>query len=155
MSGVFWRRLDAARNAALVAQLDLERELSARDSLLASLRGPRVHVVSLAAPSGGAPVARVFWNHEQRRFVVTAFALPPTSAGRTYQLWAIAEGKAPVSMGTFDTSTEGVATVALAVGADIEAMGVIKLCAVTQEPAGGSAGPTETPRFVGEWRHTD
>ena len=92
---------------------------------------------------------------DRRRFVVTAFRLPPAPTGRTYQLWAIAEGHGPVSMGTFNTDASGVATVTLPVGAEIEALGFIKACGITQEPSGGSSAPTETPRFAGEWRHTD
>ncbi len=37
----------------------------------------------------------------------------------------------------------------------ITGLGVIDVCALTEEPAGGSPGPTETPRLAGEWRHTD
>ena len=106
-------------------------EAAERDSALASLRGPTVHVVSLASPSGGQPVARVFWNHERDRFFVTAFNLPPAREGRTYQLWAITKGHAPVSMGTFTTNESGVAEVILPVGQDIDALGVIDSCGLT------------------------
>jgi anti-sigma-K factor RskA len=141
-------RQTATRNAALAARLD------AQDSTLAALAGPRVHVVSLAAP-GGRPAARVFWNHERSVFVVVAFALPPAPAERTYQLWAIAEGKAPVSMGTFNTAADGRGTAILPVDAAVTALGTIGLCGLTEEPLGGSAQPTEAPRLLGAWRHTD
>lgn len=154
-AGALWRQVGAERAAAGAAIAALDSARAERDSLLANLRGPRVHVVSLASPAGGQPVARVFWNHERSRFVVTAFALPPARAGRTYQLWGIAKGRAPVSMGTFDTNERGAAELILPVGRDIEALGVIDLCGVTEEPVGGSAAPTESPRYLGSWRHTD
>lgn len=154
-AGLLWRELDTLRDAALESQRDLTAVTAAHDSLLADVTGPRLHFVSLMGPEGGPPVARVFWNHDRRRFVVTAFRLPPAPAGRTYQLWAIAEGHGPVSMGTFNTDASGVATVTLPVGDAIEALGLIKACGITQEPSGGSRAPTETPRFTGEWRHTD
>lgn len=154
-AGLLWRELDTLRVTSLESQRELTAMTAAHDSLLADVTGPRLHFVSLMGPEGGQPVARVFWNHDRRRFVVTAFRLPPAPAGRTYQLWAIAEGHGPVSMGTFNTDAGGVATLTLPVGDEIEALGFIKACGITQEPSGGSSAPTETPRFAGEWRHTD
>ena len=157
-----WARNASARVDALAARVaDLDATLAARDvdlaerdSVLGFLTGPEVHVVSLAA-GDAKPVARVFWNHTENRFIVTAFDLPPAQQGRTYQLWAIVNGKAPMSMGTFNTDASGVTTAVLEVAPEILQAGVINLCALTEEPAGGSPGPTETPRLVGEWRHTD
>lgn len=146
-AGVGWLRERAARRA-------LAADVAARDSTLAALLGPEVHVVSLAA-TNREPTARVFWNHRRAVFIVTAFDLPPAPAGRTYQLWAIQQGKAPRSMGTFNTNAAGRATVVLPVDAVITQAGFIDLCGLTQEPAGGSPQPTETPRLVGTWRHTD
>ncbi|MGH7699335.1 MAG: anti-sigma factor domain-containing protein, partial [Gemmatimonadales bacterium] len=132
----------------------LVAEVAARDSTLAALLGPEVHVVSLAA-TDREPTARVFWNHRRGVFIVTAFDLPPAPTGRTYQLWAIQHGRPPRSMGTFNTSGAGRATVVLPVDPAITQAGFIDLCGLTQEPAGGSPQPTETPRLLGTWRHTD
>jgi anti-sigma-K factor RskA len=156
ITGITLARRAAARDAvALQARVDsLTMTAAARDSLLTSLTGPEVHVVSLAAGTA-KPVARVFWNHIAKKFIVTAFDLPPAQPGRTYQLWAISNGKAPVSMGTFTTDDNGDASVVLPVTAEVEALGFIDVCALTEEPAGGSPGPTETPRLMGPWRHTD
>lgn len=141
-------RRQAARARELAAQV------AARDSTLAALLGPEVHVVSLAA-TGRQPTARVFWNHRRARFIVTAFDLPTAPAGRTYQLWAIAKGKAPLSMGTFNTNAAGRATLTVPVDSAITQLGFIDFCGLTEEPAGGSPQPTETPRLLGAWRHTD
>jgi len=153
-AGLFARRNLADARALQERIVALDDSITARDSVLGYLTGPEVHVVSLAA-AGEKPVARVFWNHTRQRYIVTAFDLPPARPGRTYQLWAIAEGKAPVSMGTFDTDANGDAVAVLPVSAEIEQLGFINLCALTQEPAGGSPQPTETPALSGEWRHTD
>jgi anti-sigma-K factor RskA len=139
---------------------DLESRLAAThqalavsESTLAALLAPDVDVVTLSA-TGRNPSARVFWNQRRRLFVVTAFDLPAARRGRTYQLWAIAEGKAPVSMGTFNTTEAGRATLVIPVDSGITALGAVKLCAITEEPAGGSPQPTETPRLVGSWSRT-
>ena len=98
---------------------------------------------------------RVFWNHTRNVFIVTAFNIPRAPDGRTYQLWALRKDKAPLSMGTFNTDANGRATAILAVADNITEGGFIDLCGLTMEPIGGSAQPTEQPRLVGAWRHTD
>jgi anti-sigma-K factor RskA len=153
--GVIARRASVTNDALRLRVAELAAAVAARDSSLGSLVGTEVHMVSLAEP-GRAPVARVFWNHEESRFVVTSFGLPPAPAGRTYQLWAMPEGGgAPLSMGTFDPGQDGRATVVLPVSAEIRSVDVITLCLVTVEPVGGSPGPTETPRLSGRWIHAD
>lgn len=140
---------------------DLERGLALRDSVHAAdstalvlLTGPDVNVVSLAG-TNRAPSARIIWNHVLNRFVVFAFDLPAAPAGRTYQLWAIAKGHTPLSMGTFNTDAQGHAKVVLTVDREIAALGFVDNCGLTEEPSGGSPQPTETPRLLGAWRRTD
>jgi len=122
-------------------------EVAGRDSLLATLLGPRVQTATLAA-TGEPPSMRLFWNREQGVVVLAAYDLPPAAAGRTYQLWGIAEGEAPVSLGT---DPDGRATVTLSVPPGL----ALDLSAVTEEPAGGSPQPTTTPFLVGPWRPSE
>lgn len=153
--GAWSLRTQLDRNTELSADLALVRAaLASRDSLVASFLGPEVHVVSLSSV-GSQPSARVFWNHTRNVFVLTAFNIPPAPVGRTYQMWAIAKGREPMSMGTFNTDSSGRATVIVPVGQDVLAAGLIDNCAVTLEPAGGSSQPTEAPRLLGAWRHVD
>ena len=128
--------------------------LAARDSVLQAFMGPMVHVVSLSPSAAEKPTARVFWNHTKKVFIVTAFSIPQAPAGKTYQLWAIMKGKAPISMGTFNTDPSGRALAIVPVGSIADA-GFVDNCAMTLEPLGGSPQPTETPRLLGSWRHVD
>src|SRR5205085_826336 len=100
-----------ATRATLQRELAESRaELAVRDSTLAAFMGPEVHVVSLAEPATSLkrkPSLRVYWNHTRRVFIVTAFDLPALTRGRTYQLWAMRDGKPPLSMGTFAIGTHG------------------------------------------------
>jgi len=132
-----------------------EAEIARTDSTLAAFLGPEVHVVSLSAADEQKPRLRVFWNHTRRTFIVTALNLPAAPEGKTYQLWAIRKGKAPLSMGTFNADPSGRTASPLAVPAEITDGGFIDECALTVEPAGGSLQPTEPPRMVGSWRHVD
>lgn len=128
--------------------------LASRDSVLEAFLGPMVHVVSLAPGDDPKPSARVFWNHTKSVFIVTAFNIPQAPKGKTYQLWALREGQAPLSMGTFNTDPSGRALAVVPVGSVGDA-GFIDNCGLTLEPEGGSPQPTETPRLIGSWRHVD
>lgn len=136
-----------AERAALAHQLAAARSaLASRDSLLDALLAPDVATAQLTA-TDAAPSIQLYWNRRTGQLVMAAFRLPPAPGGRTYQLWAIPEGEAPVSVGVFNTSAEGQATVTflLAPGAEYA------LSAVTEEPEGGSAQPTSQPFLVGSW----
>jgi anti-sigma-K factor RskA len=80
--------------------------------------------------------------------ILTAFDLQPAPAGRTYQLWGIADGAQPVSLGTFNTGPSGQAAVALAFDPALR----FSVSAVTEEPTGGSPQPTTQPFLVGTFR---
>lgn len=137
-----------ANAAALGRTLDSARvALAERDSLIGALVDPNVGTASLAA-TGREPAARLFWNRARRLVVVAVFDLQPAPSGRTYQLWAIKKGQAPVSLGTFNTSAGGRGVFALPVPVGLEA----DLSAVTEEPAGGSPQPTQTPFLAGAWQ---
>jgi anti-sigma-K factor RskA len=127
--------------AALAAARD---SIAARDSLVATLLSPDIGTAALAA-TGQAPSARLYWSPSRRRVVMAVFRLPPAPAGRTYQLWAIAQGK-PVSLGVFNTAADGRLTAAMAVPPGL----TFELSAVTEEPAGGSPQPTQQPFLVGK-----
>lgn len=119
--------------------------VAARDSLIATIFSPDVVTAALAA-TGKPPSARLFWNQSRRRVVMAVFQLPPAHAGRTYQLWAIAQGKQPVSLGVFNTAADGRLTVAM----DVPLGLTFEVTAVTEEPAGGSPQPTQQPFLVGK-----
>jgi anti-sigma-K factor RskA len=153
-AGLQYSRATTALSQAQQELAAARRDAAGSDSLISAFLGPEVHVVSLSQGEQ-KPAARVYWNHTRNIFIVTAFDVPPAPEGRTYQLWAIAKDKAPVSMGTFNTDATGRATAILPVATSITEAGFIDLCGLTLEPAGGSPQPTETPRLIGSWRHTD
>ena len=121
--------------------------LAQRDSLVASLVAPDVQAVTVSG-SGPAPSARYFLDRRAGRIVIAASALPPAANGRTYQLWGIETGKAPVSLGTFNTDSSGRALTSVAIPAGLR----IAVTAVTDEPSGGSPQPTTTPFLAATWK---
>lgn len=102
-----------------------------------------VHMKNIDTVTG--PGIQFFWNQKQHRGLLHAFRLRPAPAGRSYQLWLLVDGK-PVSAKVFNSDPDGHALVV-----DIELpsspAGVTDVL-LTEEPAGGSPGPTTTP-FVG------
>jgi anti-sigma-K factor RskA len=125
----------------------LAAALVPRDSLLGTLLSPDVRTATLAS-TGRAPSMRLFWDPARGRMILTAFDLQPAPAGRTYQLWGIADGAQPVSLGTFNTGPSGQAAVALAFDPALR----FSVSAVTEEPTGGSPQPTTQPFLVGTFR---
>jgi anti-sigma-K factor RskA len=94
--------------------------------------------VDLAGTKAAPAVAgRAFWSPTQG--LVVAFAnLPPTEAGRVYQLWVIPPGGDPIGAGLLDLESDGRA-LTLARPGTSDRVGTV---AITLEPAGGSAVPT-------------
>jgi anti-sigma-K factor RskA len=140
----------SARGAqtALTAALDSARaRLDSATQLVTAILDSTVGTADLAA-TGKPPSMRLFWNRTRNVVVIAAFELPPAPAGRTYQLWAIKKGQAPVSVGIFNTLPSGRAVLTLRMPAGFKP----DLSAVTEEPAGGSAQPTQQPFLVGAWQ---
>jgi len=145
------------RDARVAAQQSLESArlamdsasaaLRGRDSLVASLVSPDVEAVSVSG-TGPQPSAKYFFDRRAGRIVIAANALPPAAQGRTYQLWGIETGRAPVSLGTFNSDPSGRALATLVVPAGLR----VAVTAVTDEPAGGSPQPTTTPFLAATWK---
>ena len=114
--------------AASDTATQVRRILAAGDLRRVDLAGTK------AAPSVSG---RAFWSPTQG--MVVAFAnLPPTDAGRVYQLWVIPPGGNPIGAGLLDLASDGRA-LALASPGTSDRVGTV---AITLEPAGGSAVPT-------------
>lgn len=142
LGGAWWQERAARRT--------LEARVAEQSEVLATLLAPDVGVANLAA-TGKPPSARLYWNPQRLQVVFAVFDLPPAPAGRTYQLWVIATGKPPVSLGTFNTGPDGRLTTALKVPAGL----AFDLTAVTEEPAGGSPQPTQSPFLLGPVQRTE
>jgi anti-sigma-K factor RskA len=136
------KQADALREALAAMESDLDSTRQVIGALLDST----VVTTDLAA-TGKAPSMRLYWNRGRNIVVAAAFDLPPAPAGRTYQLWAIEKGRAPVSVGVFNSSPTGRAVITLQMPAGVKP----EVSAVTEEPEGGSTQPTQQPFLVGTW----
>lgn len=130
--------------------LSLRQALSRRESTLNAIleadRDLRVARV-LSADSVNGPGIQFFWNEKQRRGVLHAFRMPPAPRGRSYQVWLLQDGK-PHSISVFNSDRDGHALVQDLTLPPSSRGATLVL--VTEEPAGGSPGPTTTPFMSGE-----
>jgi anti-sigma-K factor RskA len=92
---------------------------------------------NLVDPDGNV-LARAVVLHDGTGYLKSV--LPALAAGRTYQLWGLG-GNAPVSLGVIGRNPDVVA---------FHAAGRPDKLAVTDEPAGGVAAPSQAPAAVGD-----
>lgn len=139
-------RVVTTSRVADAAALEASRAaITDRDRLIASLTGPDVAVMTLAASSGGEPTARMFWDRAAHTWTFVAHHLPAPRPGRAYQLWLVTAG-GKISAGTFTPGSDGEAVVRARYALDRNALDAV---AVTEEPEHGSAQPTTAPFIAG------
>jgi len=127
-------QLLTARNEKLSAEM---AALASRDTRTIALTGQQV------SPSASA---KVFLEPQQRRAVVFFYNLPANAADKSYQLWILrGDQPKPQSAGVFDVTQSGGASISIE---NLPLATEIKGLAVTLEPRGGVAQPTNTNFFV-------
>lgn len=123
----------AQKNEKLGAEM---AALASADTRQIALSGQQV------APAASA---RVFLEPGKRRAVVFFYNLPANAKDKSYQLWIIA-GDKPRSAGVFDVvDSNGNAVISIN---NLPVATEIKALAVTLEPRGGVAQPTNTNFYV-------
>lgn len=117
----------------------LQRELQAREEILALLTTPAAETITIAGTEHqpGAR-GRLVMDPNMQSAVFVASGLKPLDEGRVYQLWLI-HGAQPMAAGTFHADNEGQGTLVVPAGAAALPFDTI---GVSIEPAGGSEQPT-------------
>lgn len=111
--------------------------LAAEDTRTIALTGQEV------APAASA---KVFLEPNRRRALVFFHNLPANPSDKSYQLWIIrADQPQPMSAGVFDVTRDGAASISIE---NLPVATEIKALAVTLEPKGGVAQPTNTNFIV-------
>jgi anti-sigma-K factor RskA len=126
--------------------LRMSQQMNRDTKLVALLNSPSVQFVQLRGSEAGGKAAAKAFIVDGQQVLFYASNLPALPQGRTYQLWLL-RGRQPAiaSGGTF--SGDGLVDVAnRAVLTDVRGL------AVTEEPAGGSPGPTGHKILVGTVR---
>jgi len=136
------------RNARLQGELArLSETVNRTQQELARTRADRELLAAPAARTAtlsGTKVAerahaRLTFDAQTGRAMLTAADLPPAPAGKAYQLWFIAEGKPPMPGSVFQPDARGHAEMHETIPPEGRNAAVF---AVTLEPAGGTSAPT-------------
>lgn len=119
---------------------DQQRRIQQNTGLVAFFASPNLRFYRYEGTRNGPLAKAHVVAQEGNRLLFYAFHLPQLPAGRTYQLWLI-RGQSPaiVSGGVFQADKDGRAVVEFANPALLKD---VRQFAVTDEPAGGSPGPT-------------
>jgi anti-sigma-K factor RskA len=141
-------RVDVAELQSVGTSLHTElvrsqRELAALRDRFSHVRAASVKLVSFGGAADGR--VRIFVEPSSRRWLVFAYELPPITSEQDYQLWFLPESGAPIPAGLLRPDPDGVLT------ADVKepAAGAVVRAAVSLEPRGGSATPTEV-KLIGD-----
>lgn len=118
----------------------LQRQLNTSNEMIAMLQSDVFRKINLkAVPGKPDALVQVLWNTQTKEVFVNNQSLPPTPAGRQYQLWAIVDGK-PVDAGVLNGAKGNVQLMSRFERAEA--------FAITLERAGGSPTPTMEQMFV-------
>lgn len=117
-----------------------EQQLQASAQTLQLWQSNDVRKINLTSvPGKPEALAQVFWNAKTSEVYISDISLPPTPAGKQYQLWAIVDGK-PVDAGMLSSQKNGVQK--------MKAFPTADAFAITLEKEGGSPTPTMEEMYV-------
>jgi anti-sigma-K factor RskA len=148
------------RNQQLLASTESERaasqqELTAMQDQMAKmhretaiLTDPASVKITLAAQKIQAPQMVAMW-HAKYGIVLTGQKVPMPSGNRVLQLWLIPKAPGGKPMPSMTVRPDANGNFVILVSNPPAASRDTKALAITEEPAGGSAAPTTTPKWVG------
>jgi anti-sigma-K factor RskA len=148
------------RNEQTLASTENERaaiqqKLAAMEEQMAKMRretailtDPASVKIMLAAQKIQAPQMVAMW-HAKYGIVLTGQKVPMPSGNRVLQLWLIPKAPGGKPMPSMTVRPDANGNFVILVSNPPAASSDTKALAITDEPAGGSAAPTTTPKWVG------
>ena len=146
----------SVRAETLRSQLAAARGESARASrILEVLTAPDVVRVVLTSTNAGSPGQGLGYWSPSKGVWFAADGLPVPAAGRAYQLWVVLPNRKPLSAGLLAVDARGQGRMLSINGTSVPVAKSSPITlAITDEPAGGSPGPT-TPILIAGRAKTD
>ena len=138
----------STRDATLQKLAAMEEQMAKMRRENAILTDPSSVKITLAAQKIQAPQMVAMW-HTKYGIVLTGQKVPMPPGNRVLQLWLIpkAPGSKPMPSVTVRPDANG--NFVILVSNPPAASRDTKALAITEEPAGGSAAPTTTPKWIG------
>ena len=157
-AAIGWAQLFQARDQLAQSQTkltqaqtqvtDAQRQLAQSQAELVQIQGQvadaQVLIATLTSASNSTASASIVRTRSGATVLIAQ--LPPLPPGRVYQLWRIQGSNPPAPAGIFHVSAQGYGNTAL-LGDEQPHAG--ETVAVTEEPDGGSPGPTTKPLIAG------
>ena len=144
LAGYFYMQSSDAQSQLQAKQTELKecsdkfaraQSVERQIALINSTQTKRFDIAPIA--EGSAPrSASVYSNTAEGNCLVSVAGMDTAPAGKSFQLWALVDGK-PVSLGVIDTDTDKNTFREIACTSSAQAY------AISLEPKGGSATPTE------------
>lgn len=119
-------------------------ELTRLTSAFAIVNAPETKEASFGNAQHMPPRGKVFVNPRQGVLLI-ASNLPPTPAGKLYEMWTIPKGGKPVPAGLFQSRSDGSALHVRPGSLDVQTTAAV---AVTVENEAGADRPTSQPIIV-------
>ncbi|HEX3543249.1 MAG TPA: anti-sigma factor [Candidatus Acidoferrum sp.] len=129
----------------------MEQQMAKMHRENAILTDPASVKIMLAAHKIQAPQMVAMW-HAKYGIVLTGQKVPMPSGNRVLQLWLIPKEPGSKPMPSMTVRPDASGNFVLLVSDPPVAGSSTKALAITEEPAGGSAAPTTTPKWVGAMR---
>lgn len=146
--GVGWWTWHVQQEAALVQQRwqDMQRQLALQRQAFTLVTAPEVRPVVLRSDKAESPARGVLLiKLDESQAVLVVQDLPPLQRDRAYQLWLGLGGGQRDNGGVFRVDEQGFGMMRVTVPRPFT---VYQRVGITEEPAGGSPGPT-SPRVIG------
>ncbi len=146
--GVGWWAWHVQREAALVHQRwqDVQRHLALQRQAFTLIMAPEARPVVLRSPKAESQARGVLLlKPEEPHAVLIVQDLPPLQQDRAYQLWLGWGDRQRDNGGVFRVDAQGFGMMSLTIPRPFT---VYQRVGITEEPAGGSPGPT-SPRVIG------
>jgi anti-sigma-K factor RskA len=141
-------RTESERAASQQGLTAMEEQMGKMHRETAILTDPASVKITLAAQKIQAPQMVAMW-HAKYGIVLAGQKVPVLSGNRVLQLWLIpkAPGGKPMPSTTVRPDANG--NFVILISNPPTSSSNTKALAITEEPAGGSAAPTSTPKWVG------
>lgn len=146
--GMAWWTWQASREVAMARQKvqGLQYRLALQHQALTLIATPRMRAVALGSGAAGSQARGVLWlQPDETQAVLVVQDLPPLQPHRAYQLWLrIGDGQRD-NGGVFRVDERGFGIWPITAP---RPLATYQAVGITEEPAGGSPGPT-SPRVIG------
>jgi anti-sigma-K factor RskA len=144
-------RLRDLRQQVRIAELrnrDLQERLALGQMVTSVMMSPDSMPLKLMPKDRSMPMVHAYL-HPNMGVALTAEKMPEMPPARTLQLWYMPKKGQPVSLGTFKPDAQGQVQMVAPVHVPMDQIAALE---ISEEPAGGSPEPTESPAWVAQLR---